>query len=364
MPKFKIFILVIDKTNTKYPLLKIGEKLLIQKRKKIIWIGTISIIVAAALIVPIMYFFMPISRKSSELGQIVTGGYAYCVEIDGDLAYVLDVAETDPGGLVIINISDSRNPQILSSSYPSQGLMEIDVVGGIAYIADQFNGLRIVNVSDPTNPTMMDLYGSSYQIMDVQIEGDIAFVADWDRGLITLNISDPTNPIELDHYSLTGACVHAEISGSLAYCVNHHGDYSSLVVLDISEPENISYIGAHVQAEVDFWNPIVKNNLVFVGDHSPGPACFHILDVENPSNIQEVGLYDKAGMTAFYIMDNYLFAANWDRGLEIYDITDSINPQKIGRFDDGGAAYDVKVVGNVAYVADREDGLEIIKIDI
>jgi hypothetical protein len=353
---------VIYKTIIKYPFLELGEKLVNKNRKKILWVVSISIFVVAAIITPLMYFFMPVSRKTNELGQIATGGYAYCVEIEANLAYVLDVAETGPGGLVIINISDSSNPQILSSSYPSQGFMEIDVVGGIAYIADQFNGLRIVNVSDPLNPTMLDLYGSTYQIMDVQVEGDIAYVADWDRGLIILNISDPTNVIELDHYSLSGACVHAEISGSYAYCVDHYGDYSSLVVLDASDPEDIAYVGNHIQLDVDFWNPIVKDNLVYIGDHSAGSHCFHILDVENPTNIQEVGLYNKAGMTGFYIDSNHLFSANCDRGLEIYDITDPVNPKKIGRFDDGGEAYDVKVVGNIAYVADREDGLEIVEL--
>jgi hypothetical protein len=240
--------------------------------------------------------------------------------------------------------------------------MEVDVLNGIGYVADQFNGLRIVNVSNPANPTMLDLYGSAYQIMDVQVIEDIAYVADWNRGLITLNLSDPTNAIEMDHYSLSGACVHAEISGTLAYCVDHYGDYSSLVVLNVSDPNNIIYIGSHIQEYVDFWNPTVKDNFVYVGDHSSGPDCFHILDVENPSNIEEVGLYNKAGMNSFFINGNYLFSANWDRGLEIYDISEPNSPRKIGRYDDGGAAYDVKVVGNIVYVADREDGLEIVEI--
>jgi hypothetical protein len=333
------------------------------KQKKLIIILSITgILVAGGITIPIIYFFAPVSRKTQELGQIDTGGYAYALAIEGNFAYVLDKSETGPGGLVIIDISNSANPQVHSSTYPSEGLMEINVVGEIAYIADQFTGLRIVNVSDSSNPTTLNLYGSSYQIMDVQVEGDIAYVADWDRGLIALNISNPINVVELDQYDLSGACTHAEISGSFAYCVDHYGDYSSLLVLDVSDPEQISYVGNHIQADVDFWNPTVEENLIFVGDHSPGPVCFHILDIENPSNIQEVGLYDKAGMNSFYIDENYLFSANWERGLEIYDISEPVNPKNIGRYDDGGAAYDVKVIGNIAYVADREDGLEIIEI--
>ena len=41
---------------------------------------------------------------------------------------------------------------------------------------------------------------------------------------------------------------------------------------------------------------------------------------------------------------------------------DISSPRVIGRLFDEDHTYDVVVVGDVAYVADREDGLEIIKI--
>ncbi|MBA7591536.1 hypothetical protein ES708_33695 [subsurface metagenome] len=41
---------------------------------------------------------------------------------------------------------------------------------------------------------------------------------------------------------------------------------------------------------------------------------------------------------------------------------DFSSPRVIGSYFDGGHSYDVVVVGDNAYIADREDGLEIIKI--
>ena len=103
---------------------------------------------------------------------------------------------------------------------------------------------------------------------------------------------------------------------------------------------------------------------MYVGDHSGGTNQFFILDVSNPSQIQEVGICTLGGMTSFYLEGNFLYSANWDRGLEIYDISDPIDPKKVERFDDGGEAYDVVVVDNIAYVADADDGLEIIEIQL
>lgn len=318
--------------------------------------------VAAGISIPLVYFFAPISRKTQELGQIDTGGYGYGVDVEGDFAYVIDHADSNPGGLVIIDVSDPNNPVELGSYYDSGIPWVVDVEDQIAYLGSMQNGLEIVNVSNPSSPVRIFHFQSTHSIVDVQLVGKILYLADWDEGMYILNVSNPSSPVLLNLINLSGACVFAEIVGTRAYLTDHYDEYTGLVVVDVSDPSHPSYLGEYAPSGVDFWDPIVKDDIMYVGDHSGGTKCFHILDVSNPSQIQEVGLYTKGIMTSFAIVDDLLFSANYEQGLEIYDINDPIDPKKIGRFDDGGAAYDVKVIGKIAYVADREDGLEIIEI--
>ncbi len=333
------------------------------KQKKILIILSISgILIIGGITIPLVYFFAPISRKTQELGQIDTEGNAISLDIEGDIAYVIDTTFPSPIGMIMIDVSDPTNPQKLGSYYDVGLPWAVDVDKDIAYIANFDRGLEIVNVSDPSTPIRLYHYESNLPFSDVQLVGDILYLADWYNGMRILNVSNPLNPTLLSLFTLSGVCVFAEIVGTRAYLMDHYNDYTGLVVVDISDPFHPLYLGEYAPSGVDFWDPIVKDDIMYVGDHSGGTKCFHILDVSNPSQIQELGLYTKGSMTSFAIEESILFSANYEQGLEIYDISDPINPKKVGRFDDGGAAYDVKVVGNIAYVADREDGLEIIKI--
>jgi hypothetical protein len=61
------------------------------------------------------------------------------------------------------------------------------------------------------------------------------------------------------------------------------------------------------------------------------------------------------------VVGNYAYVADYDSGLEIIDIRNPTNPTLKGNYDTSGSAYSVQVVGNYAYVADGSR-LQIIDI--
>ena len=63
-----------------------------------------------------------------------------------------------------------------------------------------------------------------------------------------------------------------------------------------------------------------------------------------------------------YVNGTIAYAADYQKGLIVVDVSDPSNPIKIAQYFDGGHAYDVEVINKIAYVADRDDGLEIIEI--
>jgi hypothetical protein len=334
------------------------------KRQKIILLViTLGILTGVSTIVPLIINLFPISFNTRELGQIDTGGMARDVEVHGHIAYVVDTSEPNPGGLLIINVSDPANPIILGSYYQSGLPWQVRVVGEIAYLANSMVGLEILNVSDPTNPIKIDQYSGSGEAYDVEVVGDIAYLADWSRGLIILNVSNPSNVREIRTILIPGACIHVSVVNSLAYIVDHQTEFSGLRVVNVSNPSLPVQISNFAPSGVDFWNPFAYGDYVYIGNHGLGGGELRILNVRDPSNIVQAGLFDEQSfISGSFVNGNRAYLADYRNGLVVVDITFPVSPVKVAQFFDGGHAIDVDVISNIAYVADRDDGLEIIEI--
>jgi len=134
-------------------------------------------------------------------------------------------------------------------------------------------------------------------------------------------------------------------------------------MLNISDPSHPFEIGNHYLPDVDYWNPLLVENYVYVGNHAINGGGLHILDVSSPTDFSQVGLYHGGGsIFAAFIKDERAYLADYEKGLIILDVSDKSNPIKIAQFFDGGHAYDIFIEDNIAYVADSEHGLEIIEI--
>jgi hypothetical protein len=59
-----------------------------------------------------------------------------------------------------------------------------------------------------------------------------------------------------------------------------------------------------------------------------------------------------------------MYVSDFDEGLEIYNISDIQNPEKLVTYFDGGIAFGHWVVHNLIFVADKSDNLEILKLEL
>jgi hypothetical protein len=87
-----------------------------------------------------------------------------------------------------------------------------------------------------------------------------------------------------------------------------------------------------------------------------------ITTVELPAesyNVSLVGEYGTGIYEDVYTMGNYAYCAAGEAGLDIIDIEDPTNPRKIGSCNTGGAARDVEIKGNVLYALNFNNGMVI-----
>ena len=85
--------------------------------------------------------------------------------------------------------------------------------------------------------------------------------------------------------------------------------------------------------------------------------------VSGPDQVTLLGGYDTTDWAYdVEVVGNRAYVADRFGGLEILDVTDPAAVTRLGGYDTSGRAYDVQVVGNLAYVADHDAGLEILDV--
>ncbi|MHA2296867.1 MAG: LVIVD repeat-containing protein [Candidatus Hodarchaeales archaeon] len=303
-----------------------------------------------------------------KLGQMVTDGIASDIQVVDNMAYIAE------GRLVIIDVSDPEDPQKTGSYHDGTGsVQDICIIDDLAFIADGSDGLEIINISDPSNPFEIGSSNDGGLARGVSVIGDYAFIADDADGLEVIDITDPSNSAEITQYGLSESYKSIFSAGDLVFISNSviidgRLQSSDLTILNVSDINNIVELGS-----ID---PGYGKSIHY--SHVSGNNCYftthglqykvQILDISNLSNLRELGRYTyNVGGTGgvpnkMDVIDDLVYLACGDAGLRILNVSDLSNPVEIAHYYDGGYAHDVQVVGNLAYVADSLDGLEIIQL--
>ncbi len=296
-----------------------------------------------------------------EISQIDTGGGAWDITISDNYAYVCDALDNSPGGLVIVDISDPTNPIQIGSYFDSGSPHEVTVRDNIAYVADFTDGLEILNVSDPSNPVEIGSYTiENMYTTSIKVFGDYAYVGDIHHGLFKLDINNLSDPVEVGRIPFY-SCPSIDISSDFLITINHQEFYSGL---EICDPIDLSRLGGYTPANTDFINPVLQQNLVIVVNHHQDTGEVQIINITDPRNpvLESKYMGDSIAQKCF-VDGDLLYVSCSDAGIDIVDISNPAQPKKIGFYsDNSGSAFDLYVKDDIAYVADGDDGLEIIQM--
>lgn len=254
-----------------------------------------------------------------ELSKIDDGGQARDVYVVGNLAYVADNFQ----GLEIINVTDPTNPVEIGEYDTGGTAMGVFVLGNLAYVADNTQGLKIFNVSDPTNPVKIGTFDDGGAAWDVFVEGGLAYVADGNDGLEIFNVTDPTNPVEVGEVydGALGTAYDVEVSGNLAYVADGN---NGLEIINVTDPTNPVEIGEY-DPPGQFSGLHVEGNLVYMAGN--GLAIINVTNPQTPTLEDQFSILSAQDV---HVVGNRAFVANYFDGLEIFNVTDPTNLQKIG----------------------------------
>ncbi|RPI34359.1 MAG: hypothetical protein EHM70_03115 [Chloroflexota bacterium] len=167
-------------------------------------------------------------------------------------------------------------------------------------------------------------------------------------------------PIDLSH-AVHGNLAQTPMSvlgqiGGMSLAMAKYGSHLLLgagprvLVIDTTDPTNPVQV-----SQTEPFNAFV-NQLVIVQHYAYillQDAHAHILDVQDPTDLQEVGSFDLGGSIWFSrIVGNRMYLIYPKGGLAIMDITDPLAPTRIGFYSADSAGFDV--VGNTVYLSDNK----------
>jgi hypothetical protein len=283
-----------------------------------------------------------------RVGGYDTSGYASGVAVSGNYAYVAERLWTGSnyvGSLQVIDVRNPANPQRVGGTVTGGSAIGVAVSGNYAYVADGTNGLQVIDVGNPANPQRVG--GTSGLARGVAVSGNYAYTvwtgSNYVGRLQVIDVRNPANPQRVGAYDTSGEALGVAVSGNYAYVADGS---AGLQVIDISNPANPQRLGGH-DTSVRARDVAVSGNYAYVvgGDVtaslpagvavSGNYAWMEIIDISNPANPQRVGGYYTTGAglaNGVAVSGNYAYVADYPVGLRVIEITPA-NPQRVGGYD-------------------------------
>jgi hypothetical protein len=301
-----------------------------------------------------------------EIAQYDTKGWAHDVNLDGDFLYVSDrqggFAVFDrskgwsaPGISVpvkdVISLAPNSGRPVLAARYEGlvllspQGTVASSIVlgdianavvtrGDLAFGAYGANGLVIAQVGEADLQWIAQLKTPGWS-HDVKLWGNRAFLADWNYGLRVVDVSRPESPMEVGVLpsQATAICVALQESQGKTIAAVAEG-HAGVSLVEFDAPGRPTRLSRH-------------------------PLGLNPADAPHP----ETGGWAHG----VALCGNYMFVANWKRGLAVLDISDRLRPRLTAELPTHGTSLGVKAEAApdgtiLVFLADGEAGLRVFRM--
>lgn len=235
------------------------------------------------------------------------------VSEDGTVAVITrEGASNRKNGIIILDVTNPRDVKILSEYTDglTGGVHNSFIYEDHVYAVNNGRKYDIINIEDPTNPytvSVVELDTPGHSIHDVWIEDGIAYSSNWGDGVVAMDIGSnssadmpgaggsPENPKMLGSYTYPSGWNHA----AFPFKSKSTGDFY-IAAGDEAFPYGLNMNGPNRAA-----------------------GWVHFVKFDGWDNPEEVACYQvpEAGSHNYWIEDDVLYAAFYNGGLRIVDIS-------------------------------------------
>ncbi len=132
-------------------------------------------------------------------------------------------------------------------------------------------------------------------------------------------------------------------------------------ILDVSNPEAISKMGGNpfVGSVRGF---AVSGTYAYATTFEYESGRFFILDIQDVQNPVITGVLDPVGRGQLDVSGDYAYILDYNRTIDIVDISDPFNPELVGEYVSSNTINDIFISGTYAYLGVEGGWLEIVDI--
>lgn len=310
-------------------------------------------------------------------------GMTLFVHVRGNYAFLGD----HWGGVPIVDVSDPRSPAVVSTltlaPYPGTGhpgdwhMSYCTDDGNYLVVTNSIHGALFFDITDKRNPVLRhqayqidNLYGGIpvSSLIDypypvdadknvlkpyaVAGSGNAVYVGGWNT-LAVFDISNRNAPALVRGIRTVGEGDDLQVVGNrLFYCYVHTG------IFDISSPLAPSLLAEYPDGAVGL---AVSGNVMALSRIASG---VEFVDIGNLSSMSSLGSVPGTSQGGDASWDGYFYAAMGDGGMSVYR-ADPATGTVAGMYSVNVTtdyAMNVSLSGDYAYVADKSDGLKIVRI--
>lgn len=168
------------------------------------------------------------------------------------------------------------------------------------------------------------------------------------------SFNNPSNPLNM---RIVGQAPVMDDIGPVLYYNNYL--FSGSKVIDVSDSAN-----PLIKKVIDFGSTAISlansNTYLYAGLNNKTMSVFNISDPLDPKLIKTITLNE--GPNHILAKGSKLYVSEGEAGLVIYNISDPSNPNNPVIIDTPGMAMQTDVSGNIAAVADRSNGVQLIDL--
>ena len=278
-------------------------------------------------------------------------GNTYAIDVNNSFVY-LGVGQQ----LAIFNVTNPVNP-VLTGTVEGLGdsVQDVQVMGDLAFVAAGTAGLHIIDVSDPRQPFIISSYDTPGFANSLFVLDDYVYLAAGGAGLLIIDVSDPTIPINVSVSETPGWDWSVFVASGYAFVASGEDGLRVVEIADPSAPLITGSISIHNDAN----DVYIVDDLIYVAAGSGG---LQIIDISDPLDPTEVTSMD-TGYARRVVVDNgFAYVATERDGVLVLDISNPANPARVKLFNPHGSANNLDVEGDYIYVADGLGGLLVLSV--
>ncbi len=285
------------------------------------------------------------------------------VEANGDYLYAGQVSVVGYS-IVVFDISDPFNPTNPNGWGLLDGaITDIEANGHLIYFvnynATGGKSLRILNTEDPLFLDLVTCDWGSNKALGLAVQGQIVYVAASDEGFYVLNATNKHHPVESDHLALSGNVTDVIVDGGIAYVAA--GD-AGVFTIDVRDPTNIAILGQY-DTPGNAIDLVLQGKTLFVADGLGGVLVLDVADPNNPSYVSD------SSLQYTYCVELYggILVVGTEEGVYTFNICAGLGVTNLKHYAYENTfsdlqVWDVRVKGDIAYIAGGPDGFYTLNV--